>query len=118
MRACFLVLAAFLCSHIPRTLRAQARVAGRATSADVAEQLVAQVQGWFVNLGAQGKVPRVFTGITRDARQFVVEFDGLTFDHVKRRDFMIWLGQKFSLIAYAYATRVMVQKRNWRKRPR
>jgi hypothetical protein len=23
---------------------------------------------------------------------------------------MIWLGQKFSLIAYAYATRVMVQK--------
>src|ERR1700704_4941470 len=87
---------------------------GRSTSktdvADVAEQLVAQVQGWFVNLGAQGKVPRVFTGITRDARQFVVELDVLTFDHVKRRDFMIWLSQKFSLVAYAYATRVMVQK--------
>ena len=116
MRAYFLILAVslFLLADAVQ-LGAHAQGApgtptGKTDVADVAEQLVAQVQGWFVNLGAQGKVPRVFTGITRDARQFVVELDGLTFDHVKRRDFMIWLGQKFSLIAYAYATRVMVQK--------
>src|SRR6476659_5545543 len=50
---------------------------------DVAEQLVVQVHGWFTNLAAQGKIPRVFTGISPDARQFIVELDSLTFDDVK-----------------------------------
>jgi CHAT domain-containing protein/Tfp pilus assembly protein PilF len=78
--------------------------------ADIAEQLVAQAEKWFETLGAQGRVPRVFTGITREPRQFIVELDGLPFDHVKRRDFLIWLSQKYDVIAYAYATRVMTQR--------
>jgi hypothetical protein len=32
-----------------------------APTQDVAEQLVIQVQQWFETLGAQGKMPRVFT---------------------------------------------------------
>jgi CHAT domain-containing protein/tetratricopeptide (TPR) repeat protein len=88
---------------------AQSALSVKTSTADLAEQLADQVQGWFENLGAQGKVPRVFTGITRDAKQFIIELDGLPFDHIKRREFMIWLTQKFSLVAYAYATRVMKQ---------
>ena len=81
----------------------------KANVADIAEQLVDQAQKWFETLGAQGKVPRVFTGITRDARQLIIELDSLPFDHVKRRDFLIWLSQRYSLVAYAYATHVMKQ---------
>jgi CHAT domain-containing protein/tetratricopeptide (TPR) repeat protein len=116
MRAYFLILAISLFvlvdalhlgAHAQGT---QETPTSKTDVADVADQLLAQVQGWFVNLGSQGKVPRLFTGVTRDARQFIVEFDGLPFDHVKRREFMIWLGQQFNLLAYAYATRVMAQK--------
>jgi CHAT domain-containing protein/tetratricopeptide (TPR) repeat protein len=74
---------------------------------DIAEQLVAQAQKCFDTLGAQGKVPRVFTGITHDGRQLIIELDSLPFDHVKRRDFLIWLSRTYRLVAYAYATRVM-----------
>ena len=74
--------------------------------ADIAEQLVAQAQKWFETFGAEGKVPRVFTGITRDARQLIIELDSLPFDDVKRRDFMVWLSQRYDLVAYAYATHV------------
>jgi hypothetical protein len=62
---------------------------GKTEPDDVAEQLVVQVHGWFTNLAAQGKIPRVFTGISPDARQFIVELDSLTFDDVKRREFII-----------------------------
>ena len=70
------------------------------------------MHGWFQNLAAQGKVPRVFTGITRDARQLIVELDGLSFDQGKRRDFLIWLSQKFGVVAYGYATRVFRQTKS------
>ena len=111
MRACFLAIAAFLVFTNPsHFLRAQAQQSpDAATSADIAEQLIVQAHGWFENLAVQGKVPRVFTGITRDARQFIVELDSLDFDQDKRRDFMIWLSRKFGVIAYAYATRVFRQ---------
>jgi CHAT domain-containing protein/tetratricopeptide (TPR) repeat protein len=63
----------------------------------------------FEHRGTQGKVPRVFTGITPDGRQFIVEFDRLPFDRAKRRNFMIWLCQRYRVIAYAYGTRVLSQ---------
>ena len=114
MRACFLAIAAFLVFTNPsHFLRAQAQQSpDAATSADIAEQLIVQAHGWFENLAVQGKVPRVFTGITRDARQFIVELDSLDFDQDKRRDFMIWLSRKFGVIAYAYATRVFRQAKS------
>src|SRR5262245_58909594 len=74
--------------------------------ADVAEQLVAKVQKWFETFAAQGKVPRVFTGITPEPRQLIIELDRLQLDDTKRRDFLVWLSQKYRLAAYAYATRV------------
>ena len=62
---------------------------------DVAEQLVVQVQKWFETLAAQGKMPRVFTGITREPRQLIIELDSLQFDDAQRRDFLIWLSRKY-----------------------
>jgi CHAT domain-containing protein len=114
MRACVvaLVFALFAFAHALQ-MDAQAQGAQRpatttpkADVADIAEQLVAQVQQWFETFARQGQVPRVFTGITREPRQLIVELDGLQFDDAKRRDFLIWLSQKNRLAAYAYATRV------------
>ena len=117
MRA-YLVALLFAQFAFPFALQACAQAQGRqhpaATAAkgdvaDIAEQLVAQAQKWFETFGAQGKVPRVFSGITRDARQLIIELDSLPFDDVKRRDFLIWLSQRYDLVAYAYATHVTKQ---------
>ena len=81
-----------------------------APTQDVAEQLVIQVQQWFETLGAQGKMPRVFTGVTRNASQLIIELDNLPYDDARRRDFLIWLSQRYELAAYAYATPVALQK--------
>jgi len=114
MRACLFAFVLSLSAiahalHAP-ALAQDAQKPPAATSkdgvADLAEQLVAQVQQWFETLGAQGKMPRVFTGITRDARQLIIELDGLPFDQGKQRDFLIWLSRKHDLVAYAYAARV------------
>ena len=75
------------------------------TQADIAEQLVVQVRQWFGTFAAQGQVPRIFTGITREPRQIIIKLDDLQFDNAKLRDFLIWLSQKYRLAAYAYATR-------------
>ena len=117
MRACVvaLVVSLFAFAH---TLQIGAQAQGtqhpaattsKGDVADLAEQLVAQAEKWFETLGAQGKMPRVFTGITRDARQLIIELDSLPFDQVKQREFLIWLGQRYDLVAYAYATRVTKQ---------
>jgi tetratricopeptide (TPR) repeat protein len=109
-----LLFAQFAFTYAPETGLAQGAQHPSGTTlkgdvADIAEQLVAQAQKWFETFGAEGKVPRVFTGITRDARQLIIELDSLPFDDVKRRDFMIWLSQRYDLIAYAYATQVTKQ---------
>ena len=117
MRACVvaLVVSLFAFAH---TLQIGAQAQGtqhpaattsKGDVADLAEQLVAQAEKWFETLGAQGKMPRVFTGITRDARQLIIELDSLPFDQVKQRDFLIWLSQRYDLVAYAYATHVTKQ---------
>ena len=116
MRACVvaLVFSLFAFAHTQMGALAQGTqhqgvTTPKAEVADLAEQLVAQAEKWFETLGAQGKMPRVFTGITRDARQLIIELDSLPFDQVKGREFLIWLGQRYDLVAYAYATRVMQQ---------
>jgi len=116
MRACVvaLVFLLFAFAHTQMGALAQGTQQQDATTpkaevVDLAEQLVAQAEKWFETLGAQGKMPRVFSGITRDARQLIIELDSLPFDQVKGREFLIWLGQRYDLVAYAYATRVMQQ---------
>src|SRR5262245_58899494 len=118
MRACLVALViAQLALACMQQMDAQAQevqhpgtTAPNGDAADVAEQLVAQAEKWFEVLGAQGRVPRVFSGITPEARQFIVELDSLPFDHAKRRDFLIWLSQKYAVVAYAYATPVTAQE--------
>ena len=110
MRACIVTVALLLTFASSLHLRAQEQHASDAIiSADVSEQLVPQLQAGYERLGTQGKVPRMFTAITPDGRQLIVEIDRLRFDDVKRRNFMIWLCQKYHVIAYAYATRVLKQ---------
>ena len=84
MRLCLFAFAALLMvsAHALGT-RAQAQEArqpgagaAKEDAADMAEQLVRQVQQWYETLGAQGQLPRVFTGITPEPRQLVIELDG------------------------------------------
>ena len=112
MRACVvaLVFSLFAFAHtLQMGAHAQDATTPKGGVADLAEQLVAQAEKWFETLGAQGKMPRVFSGITRDARQLIIELDSLPFDQVKRRDFLIWLSRKYDLVAYAYATHITKQ---------
>jgi hypothetical protein len=81
---------------------------GQPEQIDRAETLVDEFAQWFSNLGAQGVVPRAFTGLKRDGRQFVTILSGIPFDYVKRRDFLIWLCRREDVVAYAYGTHVAV----------
>jgi len=83
MRACIVTVALLLTFASSLHLRAQEQHASDAIiSADVSEQLVPQLQAGYERLGTQGKVPRMFTAITPDGRQLIVEIDRLHFDDV------------------------------------
>ena len=77
-------------------------------SSDMAVILAGEVAIWLQNLGAKGALPRVFTGITREGKQAIVILTGLPFDHVQRREFIVWLCRHEKFVAYAYATHVGV----------
>ena len=96
MRACVvaLVFSLFALAYtqmgaLAQGTQQQGATTPKAEVVDLAEQLVAQAEKWFETLGAQGKMPRVFSGITRDARQLIIELDSLPFDQVKGREFLI-----------------------------
>src|SRR5262249_32038387 len=61
---------------------------------------------WLRNLGLQGILPRAFTGVTLGGVQGIIILTGLPFDHVQRRDFLIWLCRVEHFVAYAYGTHV------------
>ena len=63
--------------------------AARAETRDIAEQLVPQMQSWFNELGKSARVPIVFTGITKEPRQLIVELDGLNLEPEERRRFLV-----------------------------
>jgi hypothetical protein len=75
-------------------------------SSDLATVLAHEFAEWFRNLGAQGYLPRVFTGVTKDGKQCIVILSGLPLDHVQRRDFLIWLCRTEQFFTYAYGTHV------------
>jgi hypothetical protein len=73
---------------------------------DLAAVLTAEFHAWFQNLGPNGVIPRVFTGVTADGKQAIVILTGLLLDHVQRREFLIWLCRCEQFVAYAYGTHV------------
>jgi hypothetical protein len=75
-------------------------------SNDLATLLVDEFEAWFRSLGADGFLPRAFTGVTKGGKQAVVILTGLPLDHVQRRDFLIWLCRSEQFEAYAYGTHV------------
>lgn len=79
--------------------------AAQGTARDVADQLVPQMLSWYTELGKSGRVPAVFTGITNEPRQLIVELDALGLEPKERRRFLIWLVRKLDLAAYGYAAR-------------
>jgi hypothetical protein len=87
----------------PRSKRAGVDGAGEASS-DLAAILVDEFAGWFRNLAANGVIPRVFSGVTKDGKQAIVILNDLPLDHVQRRDFLTWLCRTEQFVAYAYGT--------------
>jgi hypothetical protein len=77
-------------------------------SSDLAAVLARELAVWFRNLGAQGVIPRAFTGVTKEGRQGIVILTGLPLNHVQRRDFLIWLCRNEQFVAYAYGTHVEI----------
>jgi hypothetical protein len=75
-------------------------------SNDLATLLVDEFDAWFRSLGAGGFIPRAFTGVTKGGKQCVVTLTGLPFDHVQRRDFLVWLCRAEQFEVYAYGTHV------------
>jgi hypothetical protein len=75
-------------------------------SNDLATLLVDELEAWFRSLGASGFLPRAFSGLTKGGKQAVVILTGLPFDHVQRRDFLIWLCRAEQFETYAYGTHV------------
>src|SRR5262249_45067837 len=71
---------------------------------DVAEQLAAKTEQWAANLRKFTKSPRLFSGVTQDQRVLTIALAGVPFDTAQRREFLIWLCQKYKLAAYVYLT--------------
>ena len=73
---------------------------------DLATLLVDEFEAWFRSLGTRGFLPRAFTGVTKGGNQAVIILTGLPFDHVQRRDYLIWLCRAEQFETYAYGTHV------------
>lgn len=76
----------------------------------MAEALAIATEQWIITLGKRGVIPRAFVAITDDGRQFTVLLNGLPLDHVRRRDFLIWLCRKLNTDAYSYTTHAMTEE--------
>ena len=79
--------------------------AAQGSTRDIADQLVPQMLSWYAGLGKSGRVPVVFTGITNEPRQLIVELDSTGVEPEERRRFLLWLVRKLDLAAYGYAAR-------------
>lgn len=77
--------------------------AGQDSRGDALDRLLEEFRGLYLHMAAAGEMPRAFTGIKADGRQFVVVLDGLGFDHVQYRQFLAWLCMQESITSYAYA---------------
>jgi hypothetical protein len=70
---------------------------------DPVDRLLNELHEWYASMADAGNMPRAFTGIKADGRQFVVVLDGLGLDHVQYRQFLAWLCVQESITSYAYA---------------
>lgn len=73
---------------------------------ELAQLLVHEFADWHKRLGENGVIPRAFTGVTATGQQAVVVLTGLPFDHIQRRQFLIWLCRREAFVGYAYSTQV------------
>jgi hypothetical protein len=76
---------------------------------DLAWLLANEFEVWHRNLAEKGIIPRAFTGVTASGNQAVVILTGLSMDHVRRRNFLIWLCRTEGFVCYAYSTHVVVE---------
>ena len=75
---------------------------------DIGWVLITEFAQWYGALGARGEIPRAFSGLTATGRQAIVILPGLPFDHVERREFLIWLCREEGIVAYVYGTHIAV----------
>lgn len=78
----------------------------RVGDGDLAAVLAYEFAVWFERNGAQGSLPTAFSGITKDGKQVIFFLTGFPFNHVQRRDFLIWLCRAEQFVAYVYGTHV------------
>lgn len=78
--------------------------------ADFSGVLIQEFANWFgVFLDKGSVMPKMFTGINRDGRQFIIDFSKLELDGSKHLDFMRYVLHHESSIAYAYKMRTVVE---------
>lgn len=78
--------------------------------ADIGRQLVTELIGWFENLiKSETLLPKVFTGVNAQGRQFIVVMGDLDLDNREHLDFMRYVLHKENSVAFAYKMRNAVE---------
>jgi hypothetical protein len=78
--------------------------------ADFSGVLIQEFANWFgVFLDKGSVMPKMFTGVNPDGRQFIIDFSKLELDGSKHLDFMRYVLHHESSIAYAYKIRTVVE---------
>jgi hypothetical protein len=78
--------------------------------ADIGRQLVTELIGWFENLiKTETLLPKVFTGVNAQGRQFIVVMGDLDLDSREHLDFMRYVLHKENSVAFAYKMRNAVE---------
>lgn len=78
--------------------------------ADIGRQLVTELIGWFEKLlESQTVLPKVFTGVNAQGRQFIVMMGDLGLENREHLDFMRYVLHKEKAVAFAYKMRNAVE---------
>jgi hypothetical protein len=78
--------------------------------ADFSGILIQEFANWFGVFLDKGEVmSKMFTGVNRDGRQFIIDFSRLELDRSKHLDFMRYVLHHENSIAYAYKMRTIVE---------
>lgn len=77
---------------------------------DFSGVLIQEFSNWFgVFLDKESVMPKMFTGVNRDGRQFIIDFSRLELDPSKHLDFMRYVLHHENSIAYVYKMRTIVE---------
>lgn len=78
--------------------------------ADIGRQLATELIGWFEKLlETQTVLPKVFTGVSAQGRQFIVMMGDLGLENREHLDFMRYVLHKEQAVAFAYKMRNAVE---------